>query len=71
MQLKLPKQQHKQLSAVLRELNVQQSSELLKGQLTLLPGPLLEQLYTEQPVQTRLSLILGKTSLIMARLMLH
>ena len=31
--------------------NVQQSSELLKGQLTLLPGRLLEQLYTEQPTQ--------------------
>ena len=33
--------------------NVQQSSELLKGQLTLLPGRLLEQLYTEQPTQGR------------------
>ena len=30
---------------------VQQSSELLKGQLTLLPGRSLEQLYTEQPTQ--------------------
>ena len=53
MQLKLPKQQHEQLSAVLRELNVQQSSKLPKGQLTLLPGLLLEQLYTEQPTQGR------------------
>ena len=53
LQLKLPGEQHEQLSAVLRELNVQQSSELLKGQVTLLPGRLLEQLYTEQPTQGR------------------
>jgi len=40
----VPKKQHEQLSAVLSELHVQQSNELLSGQLTLLPGLLFEQL---------------------------
>ena len=47
MQLKLPEKQQRPLSAGLGELHVQQSSELLNGQPTLLPGLLLEQL---QPV---------------------
>ncbi len=64
MQLKLPGKQYRPLSAVFGELHVRQSNELLTGQLTLLPGLLLEQLqqmsilvlsrlYTQQPGQGR------------------
>ncbi len=64
-------EQHEPLSAILSELHVRQSNELLSGQLTMLPGLLLEQLqqlsklvlsrlHTQQPGQGRPQGLPGK-----------